>query len=55
MLKLHRVKYDYSKEGLKLQKKIVDFSKEGLIIRKMHVRASQAKSSISADIVTPLS
>ena len=54
MLKSHRVKYDYSKEGLKFKKNIVDFSKEGLIIRKTRVRASQAKSSIYADIATPL-
>ena len=54
MLKLHRVKYDYSKEGLNFTKKNVDFSKEGLIIGKTRVRASQAKSSIYADIATPL-
>ena len=55
MLKLHHVKYDYSKEVLKSAKKNIDFSKEGLKIRKTHVRASQAKSTILADIVTPLS
>ena len=55
MLKLHRVNYDYSKEGLEFTKKNVDFSKEGLIIRKTLVRASQAKSSIYGDILTPLS
>ena len=48
------VKYDYSKEGVKFTQTNVDFSREGLIIRKTHVRASQVKSSIYANIATPL-